>query len=72
MSRTITVKIVDKNGYGLSGYKVNAYGGDIVKTDSNGKASIEIDGSKATIYVNGKTEYNGSTNNCQNPLIITR
>ena len=72
MSRTITVKIVNEDGYGLSGYKVKAYGGDVVKTDSNGKAVIEIDGNKATIYVNGTTEYSGSTSNCDNPLIITR
>ncbi len=72
MSRTITVKVVDSKGYGLSGYKVKAYGGDVVKTDSNGKASIEADGSSVTIYVNGLQAYSGSTAGCDNPLIVTK
>ena len=72
MSRTITVKVVDKNGYGLSGYKVKAYGGDIVKTNSDGKAIIEADGGQVSIYVNGSAEYEGSTSNCDNPLVVVR
>jgi hypothetical protein len=72
MSRTITVKVVDKNGYGLSGYKVKAYGGSVVMTDSNGKASIEAEGSTVSIYVNGSDEYSGATSNCDNPLVVTR
>jgi hypothetical protein len=72
MSRTITVKVVDKDGYGLSGYKVKAYGGNVVLTDRTGKASIEADGSTVSIYVNGSEEYSGSTSNCDNPLVVTR
>jgi hypothetical protein len=72
MSRTITVKVVDKDGYGLSGYKVKTYGGDVVKTDSNGRAAVDAEGSTVTIYVNGLQAYNGSTANCDNPLIVTK
>jgi hypothetical protein len=72
MSRTISVKVVDKDGYGLVGHKVKAYGGDVVTTDKNGRASIEVDGSTVTIYVNGLQAYNGSTSNCSNPLVVTK
>jgi hypothetical protein len=72
MARTIIVKVVDKNGYGLSGYKVKAYGGNVVVTDRTGKASIEADGSTVSIYVHGSEEYSGSTSNCDNPLVVTR
>jgi hypothetical protein len=72
MSRTILVKVADSEGYGLSGYKVKAYGGDVVITDKSGKASIEADGSTVTIYVNGFQVYSGSTANCENPLHVTK
>lgn len=72
MSRTIKVKVIDSKGYGKSGYKVKAYGGPVVKTDRDGKASIELDGSWANIYVEGAQVYDGSVNGCPNPLEIER
>ena len=72
MSRVIRVKVVDKNGYGLSGYKVNAYGGDVVRTDRDGEAVVDLDGNRVDLYVNGRTEYSGSISNCPNPLIVCR
>lgn len=72
MSRTITVKVLNSNGYGLPGYKVKAYGGDAVITDRNGNAAIEADGNAVTIYVNGTQVYSGSTSNCENPLRVFR
>lgn len=72
MSRVIRVKVVDSNGYGLSGMKVNAYGGDVSRTDRDGEAVVDVDSSSVSIYVNGRTAYEGSTSNCPNPLIIRR
>jgi hypothetical protein len=72
MSRTITVKVVDKNGYGLPGYLVKAYGGSPVKTDRDGEAVVEATSSQVSIYVNGNTEYSGSTSGCKSPLIVRR
>lgn len=72
MSRTITVKVVANNGYGLSGYAVKAYGGPAERTDRDGEALIEASGSSVAIFVNGKTEYSGSTSNCKNPLVVRR
>lgn len=72
MSRVIRVKVVDSNGYGLSGMKVNAYGGDAVRTDRDGEAVIDADGSKVSIYVNGRTAYEGYASSCPNPLIVRR
>ncbi len=72
MSRTITVKVVNSKGYGLSGYKVKVYGGDVVKTDQDGKALLEAGGSTVLIYVDGSQVYSGYTSKCDNPLVITK
>lgn len=72
MSRVIRVKVVNSDGYGLSGMKVKAYGGDEVRTDRDGEAVIDADGSKVSIYVNGRTAYEGYAINCPNPLIVRR
>lgn len=72
MSRTIKVKVVDKNGYGLSGYRIKAYGGEEQRTNRDGTALVDADGSTVTIFVNGRTEYAGSVSRCPNPLVIER
>ncbi len=72
MSRTIKVKVVDKNGYGLSGYRVKAYGGEEQRTTRDGTALVDADGSNVSIFVNGRTEYAGSVSRCPNPLVIER
>ncbi|MCX7258645.1 MAG: hypothetical protein NTZ64_18550 [Polaromonas sp.] len=72
MSRTITVKVVDKDGYGLSGYSVKTYGGSVVKTNSDGKANLDCDSSEVTIYVDGVQKYKGYTSKCDNPLVVVR
>ena len=69
MSIYITV-IAIKNGYGQSGHKVKTYGGNEERTDSSGKAIIEAAGSSVTIFLNGRTVYDGSSARCPNPLKI--
>lgn len=69
-SRVIRVKVVDDNGYGCQGVKVQAYGGDTYKTDRDGEVTLSIDSAKVTIYVNGRTRYDGFTDRCDNPLIV--
>ena len=69
MSQYITV-IVRKNGRGEPGYRVKAYGGPELRTDSSGKATVEASGSTVSIYVNGRTVYDGSAYRCDNPLIV--
>jgi len=72
MIRVIRVKVVDRNGYGKSGYKVKVYGGQEVKTDREGTAVVEAKNSSVAIYVEGATAYDGYTSSCPNPLIVTR
>ena len=72
MARFITVNVVNKEGYGLSGYTVKTYGGDGQKTDRNGTAVVQAEGNQVSIYVNGTTVYSGSTANCENPLTVQR
>ena len=65
MSRTIKVRVVDKDGYGLGGYRIKAYGGVEIRTNRDGTALIDVE-------VNGRTAYDGSVSRCPNPLIIER
>ena len=69
MSKYITV-VVLKDGRGQPGYRVKAYSGSEFRTDSAGKATIEAEGSNVSIYVNGRTVYEGSTHRCDNPLFV--
>lgn len=69
MSQYITV-IVRKDGRGQPGYRVKAYGGPELRTDSSGKATVEASDSTVSIYVNGRTVYEGSAYRCDNPLIV--
>lgn len=72
MSRVITVKVVDGDGYALSGYVVNEYGGSKQKTGKDGKVNLDIEGSEVTIYVAGSKAFSGWTKNCDNPLIVVK
>ncbi len=72
MSRTIKVRVVDKDGYGLGGYRIKAYGGVEIRTNRDGTALIDVEGSNVSIFVNGRTAYDGSVSRCPNPLIIER
>ena len=56
MSRVITVKVVDSDGYGKSGYKISTYSDsdNPVYTDSNGTCCVTVTGDDA-IYCNGAT-----------------
>jgi hypothetical protein len=72
MSRTIEVKVVDKAGYGLKGYKVKIFGGPVEYTDRNGRAIVGTDFPNIAIYVNGTAEYSGSTGRCPSPLVVRR
>lgn len=54
----LNVFVSDKNGRGMSGQKVKAYGGSEVKTDSRGMASVLAEGS-TQIYVNGIKIWSG-------------
>ncbi len=69
-SRVIRVKVVDDDGYARQGIKVYAYGGDVTRTDRDGEVTLSIDSAKVTIYVDGKTRYDGYTDRCDNPLIV--
>ena len=70
MSTLVTVFVCDNKKRGLSGYKVKQYGDDsIIKTDSEGKASLLIDSSECAIYVNGSQVYKGYTYNAPDPIV---
>lgn len=69
-SRVIRVKVVDSSGYGRLGVKVYAYGGDVFRTDRDGEVTLSIDSAKVTIYVDGRTRFDGYTDRCDNPLIV--
>lgn len=65
----ITVNVI-KNGVGCKDARVKRYGGVEIKTNDQGKAIIETNDSKITIYVNGSEKYDGWTSECPNPLSI--
>ena len=68
-ARMVEVFVCDKDGYGLSGYKVALYGGDPVWTDRNGTASLLTESDRVSVYVNGRTAYEGSVSNMPSPLV---
>ena len=67
--RLINVFVCDKDGYALSGQKVMLYGGEYERTGSDGMISLLADGDKCTVYVNGRTAYDGSVSRIPDPLI---
>lgn len=72
MTRSIKVRVVDEDGYGVSGIKVNVYNGPVIRTDGNGYAAISCESSDVSIYVNGFTSYSGSVSRCPSPLVVNR
>jgi hypothetical protein len=72
VTRAIKVRVVDEDGYGVSGIKVNVYDGPVIRTDGNGYAAISCDSSDVSIYVNGFTSYSGSVSGCPGTLIVNK
>lgn len=72
MSRLINVFVCDSKGYGLSGYKVHLYGGDPVKTNKDGSASLMTEGSNCTVYVDGREVYDGSVSRAPDPIVCRK
>jgi len=73
MSYAIQVMVIDKKSRkGLSGHRVKLYGGDEVKTNSDGIATVISKSSSATVYVNGFTVYDGSVSSAPKPIIFEK
>ena len=60
MGKAVRIYVVDNRGNTVCGAKVNQYGEDPEYTDGDGCVTLLLEGSSATIYVNGNTAYNGS------------
>lgn len=67
MSRTITVIITDKQGYGKAGYKVTTYSGDSAKTDAAGECFVKVSGDDS-IMLEGTTIAKGMEHSFKNPF----
>lgn len=52
MSRTITVRVTDRDGYGKGGYRITTYSGDSASTDPTGVCKITVSGDDE-IYCEG-------------------
>ena len=73
MSYAVQVMVVDKKSRkGLSGHRVKAYGGDEVKTNSAGMATVISKSSSIIVYVNGSQVYSGSASSAPNPIIYEK
>lgn len=60
MAKLVRVFVVDGNGKGLHGQRVNAYNQTGFRTDNNGVAEILLDGvGSSSIYVNGFKVWQG-------------
>lgn len=59
MARSVKICVIDKEGYGISGQKVEEYHGDTVFTNREGYATLLLEGSRTTIYINGREVYDG-------------
>ena len=72
MARIVKVYVVDDQGNGLQGQNVKTYHGAIIKTDRSGCASLVIEASKVTIYVNGSTAFDGSASRLDAVEVFTK
>lgn len=72
MTKAVKVYVVDDKGNGIAGQVVKTYGGDSIKTDRDGCATLIVDGGSTTIYVNGHTAFNGSASNLDKSEIFTK
>ena len=72
MGKAVKIYVVDNDGNTLSGQKVKEYGGSEQKTDTNGCASLLLNGTNTTIYVNGFEAYDGSVSRLSAREIFTK
>lgn len=70
MTRAVEVLVTDSNGNGRSGQTVKEYGQSAQYTDGNGYATLAIDGSNTTIYVNGHQAYDGPVSRMGDRMIF--
>jgi hypothetical protein len=71
-AKAVNVYVVDNDGRGIPGQVVKTYGGDVIKTDKDGRATLVVESSSATIYVNGHTAFSGSTSNLGKSEVFTK
>lgn len=71
MARLVKIFVVDDNGRGCYGQKVKEYQGDTIRTDSNGCASLLLENSNTTIYINGHEAYSGPVSRLDNKETFT-
>lgn len=71
MAKVVKIYVVNDKGIGQLGQRVKTYGGSEIKTDREGCATLLIDGSSVSIYVNGHTAFNGSSSNLDSTEIFT-
>lgn len=72
MAKLVKVYVVDSDGRGLSGQRVKLYGGEEQRTESNGCASLLIESSSVSIYVNGFTAFDGSSSKLSAREVFTK
>lgn len=69
MGKMIKVFVHNTDGRGLPGEKVNLYGGDSERTNSDGEVTLFTNKSDVAVYVNGFEIYDGETSRC--PKILS-
>ena len=61
MTRLVKVLVVDEDGNGLYGEKVNLYDCPIQRTNKDGIVSLTVEDGDVDIYINGFSAYSGSS-----------
>lgn len=59
MAKIVKVYVVDNKLNGLSGQRVKIYGGSEQKTGKDGCATLVIESTNVTIFINGFSAYEG-------------
>lgn len=73
MAYVIKVLVVSKNSRkSLSDETVKLYGGGETKTDSSGMATLIANNSTVSVYVNGRTVYDGYASSAPDPIIFEK
>lgn len=72
MAKVVKVYVVDGQGIGVSGQIVKTYKGAQVKTDRSGCASLVIDSSQVSIYVNGHEAFDGYASRLGSVEVFTK
>jgi len=70
MAKAIRIYVLDNSGNGLLGRRVKEYGGNEIPPDSNGCATLLLEGSNTTLYVNGFEAYDGSVSRLPDKLLV--